>query len=65
MVNRGVIGKKASETESVAVTGNSVSFIMMTIEETATMGLKTLKKHCNLRAAKPSVADSLQRPRLG
>lgn len=40
MKTRGVIGKKALETESMAATGNTVSFVMMTIKEMATMGQK-------------------------
>ena len=47
MKNRGVIGKKALETESMAATGNTVSFVMMTIKEMATMGQKPLKTQCD------------------
>lgn len=43
MENRGVTGDQALDTERVAVTGNNVSFRMITRREVASLGQRTLK----------------------
>lgn len=43
METRGVTGDQALDTERVAVTGNNVSFRLITGKEVATLGQRTLK----------------------